>query len=53
MTVGEGKSNGASGVIEKNKEGHSPADTTLIACKILLQPADAGTHSLVVWMWKA
>lgn len=52
MTVGEGKSNGASGEIEKNKEGHSPADATFTACKILLQPADTGTHLVVVWMWK-
>lgn len=42
MTVGEEKSNGASGEIEKNKEGHSPADATFTACKILLQPATLG-----------
>ncbi len=31
--------------MEKNKEGQFSADTTLAACKILLQPADTGnTH---------
>lgn len=43
---------GASEEKEKNKEGQFPADATLAACKILLQPADTGTHSLVGWTWK-
>lgn len=43
---------GASEEKEKNKEGQFPADATLAACKILLQPSDTGTHSLVGWTWK-
>ena len=38
--------------IEKNKEGQSPTEATLAACKILLQRVDTGTHSLVGWTWK-
>lgn len=51
MTVGDRKSKGASKK-EKNKEGQSLADATFAACKILLQPADTGTHSVMVWTWK-